>query len=334
MSHLASADWQRRDQPVLSAMTSNQDWAQVQLLAPTVVAADGGYKMWYVANATRTRVSDNKVGLAESDDGINWDPHPDNPILDEDDLPWRGGWVTPYVVYDREESLYKMWFEGDQKVWEDERVPLYERDVENVVDRINGIGYATSENGRDWDVRQDPVYPRGHGPCVLKEGPNDYHMWLDTPADPEDTVDHQTIYHLTSDDGIDWTRDPDPAVTPISPRRSVVYPCVVKDTDQYVMYYACHSEDSDYFEMCHSVSPDGHDWTHHQDESVFPATRNPNDFDCRYTSTPRILEEDDRYLLYYSARDCCNLYAAGNDTLKHDDQGVYQHIGVAECPKS
>ena len=51
-------------------------------------------------------------------------------------------------------------------------------------------------------------------------------------------------------------------------------------------------------------------------------------FDARY-----VLDDGDRYLLYYSARDWGNLYRAGDGTIQHDGWGIYRHIGVAVCEK-
>lgn len=98
------------------------------------------------------------------------------------------------------------------------------------------------------------------------------------------------------------------------------------------MWYGCHVEDG-LFEIFASTSADGLQWTHHHEQSAFPATRDPSDFDGRYTSTPCVLDDGDRYLLYYSTRDMGNLYGAGAGTVRADGMGVYRHIGVAVCAK-
>ena len=46
-------------------------------------------------------------------------------------------------------------------------------------------------------------------------------------------------------------------------------------------------------------------------------------------SAPCILTEKDRYLLYYSARDCNDEYTDGEGRKLIDRSGVYAHIGVA-----
>ena len=72
------------------------------------------------------------------------------------------------------------------------------------------LGYATSSDGLAWEVYPEPIYPSGRGPCVLKEGPTAYRMWMcSSPSlDGEfgDLVGN--IYHFKSTDGIAWTRGP------------------------------------------------------------------------------------------------------------------------------
>ena len=69
---LNELNWQRTQQPVLSAMTTAQTWCRVTLYNPTVVCVDGVYKMWYLGNDSFTRVSSMSLGYAESDDGLEW----------------------------------------------------------------------------------------------------------------------------------------------------------------------------------------------------------------------------------------------------------------------
>ena len=114
--------------------------------------------------------------------------------------------------------------------------------------------------------------------------------------------------------------------------RSIVYPYVVDSAGAHTMWYGCHIEGG-IFELYASTSADGRQWTHHFDESAFPSARDPDRFDGRYTSTPCVLDDGDRYLLYYSARDMGNLYGAGDGAVRADSDGIYRHIGVAVCGK-
>ena len=307
-------------------MTTDQAWCQVQLYNPTVVRVGCTYKMWYLGNSSETRRPEMNLGLAESTDGVHWTEHSDNPILHGSDLPFGSAWQTPHVLFDVDENLYKMWF-----------IMLTGRKdgQGRLVDMAQKLGYAVSPDGLQWDVHPEPIYPSGRRPCVIKDGPKAYRMWMNSSPTPdgafEDLVGN--IYRFESTDGLSWTRDPQPVVTANEKLRSVVYPFVVEDESGYTMWYGSHV-DGGVFEIFCSTSTDGLTWTHHHDEPAFPATRNPNDFDGRYTSTPCVLDDGDRYLLYYCARDWGNLYRAGDGTIKFDGAGVYRHIGVAVCPKA
>ena len=316
----------RVNQPVLSAMTTRQDWCTVQLYSPAVVRVDGTYHMWYVGNPMATRVDNLSLGYAESVDGLVWNEHENNPILTPADLPFGASWQTPRVLFDEARGLFRMWFVSGGVENDDEGAPTLRRQF---------VGYAESEDGLSWKIHPEPVYPSGRGPCVLIEEEGGYTMWMNSAPEPDDEFARlaANIFRFSSSDGLEWTRDPDPVVTAGGPTRSNVYPFVFKDRGDYTMWYTCAVEGG-HCELYSSTSSDGVTWTHHRDEPSFPATRNPDDFDGRYTSTPCVLDDGDRYLLYYSARDPGNLYGAGDGTLKVDRMGIYRHIGVAVCEKA
>jgi sucrose-6-phosphate hydrolase SacC (GH32 family) len=320
---LNELNWQRSQQPALSAMTTEQTWCRVTLYNPTVICVDGVYKMWYLGNSSRTRNDDMSLGYAESDDGLHWRAYADNPILRTGETPVGPTWQTPHVLFDAAEGIYKMWFIMSQRLQENGQLGLRQL-----------LGYATSPNGLQWDIHPEPIYPSGRRPCVLKDGPNSYHMWMNSAPEADDDFRAMAryIYHFTSTDGLNWNRDPEPVVRANETQRSIVYPYVLQNNNQYTMWYGCHVEGG-IFEIFSSTSTDGLNWTDHFDQAAFPATRDPNHFDGRYTSTPCVVDDKDRYLLYYSARDQGNIYGAGDGTIQVDQDGIYRHIGVAVCAK-
>ena len=170
-------------------------------------------------------------------------------------------------------------------------------------------------------------------PTVIRVG-DIYRMWMCSKPDPAEEFGALAgnIYRFESADGIAWTRDEQPMLTATGRQQRVVYPSVLKHETGYAMWYGAHIGGGVTEIFC-STSDDGLNWTHHVDTPAFPATRNPNDFDGRYAGMPRVLDDGDRYLLYYSARDWGNLYRAGDGTITSDAAGVYRHIGVAVCYK-
>jgi hypothetical protein len=327
---LHKLDWQRQDQPILSGMTTDQSWCRVLLYSPTVIRVNGTYKMWYLGNSTYVNdATDMALGYAESKDGLNWTEYPDNPILTNKDLPFGNALTTPHVMFDEDEQIYKMWFISmTARLTEEKKA---------VVSRCQ-LGYATSKDCIKWDMHPEPLLDDGRRPYVLKDGPHSYQMWMNSRPTPDGSSKDlcRNIYRFESADGLQWKRDDKPVVS-TQKMQLIVYPSVLKDESGYTLWYGRSRRETighDHgvpFELYCSTSTDGIRWTHHHEKAALAATKNPDDFDGRYVSTPCVLDDGDRYLMYYSARDLGNLYRAGDGKLLSDS--LYRHIGVAICPK-
>ena len=213
-------------------------------------------------------------------------------------------WQTPHVLFDADEGLYKMWFVMSQRLGTTSKGPLMRQ----------MLGYATSPDGRQWEVHTPSRSTRVVvAPVCSRMDRVATRMWMNSApaADDDFRAMARHIYRFTSEDGLHWSRDAEPAIVANETHRSVVYPYVLENNGAYTMWYGCHVADG-IFEIYASTSADGLHWTHHFERSAFPATRHPDHFDGRYTSTPCVLADDDRYLLYYSAlRDQGNIYGAG-----------------------
>ncbi len=282
--------------------------------------------MWYLGNQSRTRQLDFVMGYAESDDGLIWREHPRNPILTSKDLLFGRCFQTPHVLFDSECERFRMWFVASDGRFDEQG----RRDWSSIP-----LAYAESPDGIRWEMHPEPLYPNARRPCVLMDGPRSYRMWMNSAPDPSEKSErHLTnIWRFTSSDGLQWTRDPEPAVTADDIMRSVVYPFVLYDGGQHIMWYGGHVAGG-IFEIYCSTSNDGLAWVHHRQKPAFAATRDRNVFDGRYTSTPCVIEEETRYLLYYSARDWGTLFGAEDGTVQCDGSGIYRHIGVAVLPRS
>ncbi len=310
--------WQQR-QAVLSALTTKQSWCKVVLYSPAVLFKDGKFRIWYIGTSAGSRGPDMAMGYAESDDGIHWIEHPDNPILTDDDIPWGEGWQTPFVLYDQEEKIYKMWFSATSKMVPNPKIP----EAWMPTDRV--LGYATSVDGIQWTVYPKPIYRDGsRSPFVLKDGPAQYRMWMN--------VDLGRIFEFTSRDGIEWKRAKEPAVHPSGDSKTCIYPCVLRENGKYYMWYGCHRPGG-VFEVFCATSDDGSRWKIDHENAAFPATGDKEDFDGRYTSIPFVLSFADRYMMYYAARSRENSYIDGKGKKRRDGAGVYASIGVAVIPK-
>ena len=317
--------WQRRDNPVLSAHTTRQSWCKVVLYSPHVVYQGGKFRMWYLGTSTASRSNDMSVGYAESADGISWKEHPGNPILTAKDVPWGRTWQTPFVLFDEDEGKFKMWFISGNGVRRDERGRILENDQR--------LGYATSRDGTSWNVHPRPIYASGRSPSIIKQAPDSYRMWMNSRPNLDNVSSelYSNIYAFRSSDGLRWTREQQPCVRPSGKSRSTVYPFVVREENRFHMWYGCHVERR--FEIFHSSSTDGSRWSMNHSDPAFPARSGQHFFDGRYTSTPCIVRLPDRDLLYYSARDMKTTYIDGQGRRQKDGAGVYAHIGVAVMRK-
>ena len=305
--------WQRRQEPILSADTTQQDWSNTMFYSPSVVYVDGVFKMWYVGSKGDYHADHGvlNIGYAESDDGVQWKEYSENPVLLAKDIPFAPDFQTPYVLFDGEEQIYKMWFVG-----------LYIDDQR--MDQM--LGYATSADGIDWSIHPEPLYWSGRSPSVIKEGPNRYRMWMNSrpSRDTDDMVLYGYIYEFTSTDGIRWERGDEPVILPSGKaHQGVIYPYVLKEQDTFHIWYGSYEESLKRFHLYSATSENGSDWKLRHDNAAFSARDDSQAFDAKYVSTPWVLSLEDRYLLYYSARDEREV-PGGN---------IYQHIGLAEIPK-
>jgi predicted GH43/DUF377 family glycosyl hydrolase len=319
--------WQRRDKPILSARTTREAWCKIVLYSPHVIYHDGKFRMWYLGTSTATRTNDIVMGYAESKNGTDWKPHADNPILTVEDVPWGKLWQTPYVMFNADEAIYKMWFVSGNGEKRDEKGQIVEMDQR--------LGYATSDDGIHWNVHPESIFASGRSPSVIKEGPKRYRMWMGSrPTDKSAWNDiYKYIYEFSSSDGIAWKRSEKPIIVPSGNVRSVVYPNVFKDGDTYRMWYGGHI-DGGRFELFAAHSKDGSRWKIDHERPAFPARDGNTAFDSRYTSTPCFVRVKDRDLLFYSARDWQTEYIDAEGKKRRDNSSPYSHIGMATIRRS
>lgn len=147
----------------------------------------GRYHLYYMG-AGRTNLF--RIGLATSDDGIQWQRSAANPVLPPGPKgTWDDRQVTmPYVLNDS--GKLSLYYTGSGKG--------------------GGFGLATSDDGENWQRYGEGPVMRGIGgsmdPCVRKDG-DGYRMWY--------VGKHGQafrIFQATSKDGIKWTRQTKPTL--------------------------------------------------------------------------------------------------------------------------
>jgi len=156
---------------------------------PTVLwdpdaGAGGLWKMWYVLNSSTIS---QHICYATSDDGDSWDLH--GMVLQRSDDPDAVDYTStrePTVIYDAEDSLYKMWYWANNTL-----IPMGNYGAV-------ALAYAESDDGiiwtkygelmDEWNLGSFPI-----GPEVLKIN-GFYYLWYD----------QGDIYYAGSFDGIVW----------------------------------------------------------------------------------------------------------------------------------
>jgi len=288
----------------------------VVVYSPTVLynSHKKTFQMWYVGGSSGSRVYDMGLGYAESRDGLAWKEYEGNPILTGADIADGTGFQTPFVLYDEGDKRHEMWFVAASHA--SEKHP----------DWKPTLRYGTSRDGVHWELNPEPFYSPIRSPMVMKDGPGRYVMYANAGRKVVGG-----IYKFTSADGLQWERGKAPLIRPSNGLRSVVYPWVLRDGGRHYMWYGCHLTPST-FELFCASSEDGDTWHVNHTRSAFAAAPGKTAFDSRYVSTPCVVRHEDRYLLYYSARDWNEYYVDATGKRRRDYASPYAHIGVATMP--
>lgn len=172
-------------------------WEASGVGAPCVIKEDTTYKMWYTGIDASNII---RIGYAESTNGTTWTNR--QKVMDPVETWEATGVGAPSVINDG--GTYKMWYTG--------------RTGDGLGTLV--IGYAESTDGITWTDRQKVLEggdytweDNGAGiACVIKNGPAKYDMWYTGYAGSGESISSD-IGYATSDDGIAWTKSPNPALS-------------------------------------------------------------------------------------------------------------------------
>ena len=213
--------------PVLRGQPGEWDAA---METSSVLQRNGVFHMWYLGypclipegQAGRHKC----IGYATSEDGVSWDRRPE-PVMQPElafeqpfekchgggslegcnEVYWDGGLQEPSVVWDDDQSVYKMWYTGTTltRIQFERQGELQTRNVTQ-----SKVGYATSENGVDWVRRPQPVFqwtPEQYG-----EESWNFPVHTNVTADPGGGyhlfyIGMYGLRHAYSADGVNWERN-------------------------------------------------------------------------------------------------------------------------------
>lgn len=188
-----------------------------------------------------------------------------------------GGWnsertTSPTVMWDQDQSVYKMWFVGN-----------------GVVEK-SGVGMATSSDGIIWDSPQDaqlehilanaaaenlPWDAGGFKSAVVIEDGVNYRLWYSASSFEENG--RQQIGYASGNDGMKWTKhSSNPVLMPGAANEwdghSVGQPVVIRDGGQFKMWYtgwaAAEDGTATSPSIGHATSVDGIHWSKYEGNPV------------------------------------------------------------------
>lgn len=252
--------------PILKQTPGYWDQDHFYFHDPAVLKVNGVYQMWYQSGLNGAVSPGGNdafwIAYATSLDGVNWTKQ--GPALNPGPA---GSWMDigpwgPSVIY--ENGTYKMWFVGSKS-------PMIYR---------NGIGYATSTDGKNWVVDPQPVVPLSASikatwsPTVVKLG-GVYNLFIGIADSPSNEYSSDIIL-MTSSDGRAWTNKGVvmSARKDLAWQQSGVLPCeVIYDEGKFKMFYTALSASGQSFALGYAESPQGTSW---DNSGVIPILTSPD----------------------------------------------------------
>jgi hypothetical protein len=293
---LVPQTWTRDlDEPTLS-LGATGAFDDTHIFAPFVAKDDDEYLLWYcgsMGNAldvSQDRVSDQRVfklGLAKSRDGLRF-LRSERPVM-EITSPDRSI-LTPAILRTtdgtpiRENGKLRMWFTSC-----------------DFSGRAGGhaLQDATSADGQKWSEPSEIQIPEAYAPSVLKIG-DEYHIWyIDVTKFP------WVIRHAKSKDGSAWDITSKPVLEVEQPweARILVYPCVIKVDDCYLMWYGSYiAGDRQKTAIGFAASADGIHWFRYPDNPVF-SPREDRPWESNYVGNCTVIREPSgKFRMWYASR--------------------------------
>ncbi len=334
---LAQTVWSKYPTPVLSLSATFPDWNGLATADACVIKDNDTLKMWYSGSGWITSTDDCphvRMGYAWSLDGITWQQHPSNPVLNIGTNPSDfdyDGVETPHVIKDLTapaNQRYKLWYAGRKSRCQ----PVND----------HSFGYAYSPDGIHWTKYPgNPILMAGtssdwyntfiSNPCVLQDS-SGYKMWFTAPdlvINNQPTDGKGNIGYATSSDGINWNIYSSPVLVAGDQfnwdAASIAEPSVLKiDSNYYMFYSALDQWAVENFQVGYAWSSDGVNWIKSTQNPVL-SVGNSNQWDRFWASHPGVIYDssDNKLKMWYTGRDTATITSLTD---------YYWDIGFAECP--
>lgn len=240
-----AAVWRVEPEPQLSRGVDGS-WDDSDVLNPSVVRVGGEFYNFYSGFDGNTW----RTGLATSTDGVTWQKHPANPVLEPDSASWEGDYIAANGTVAQGTYGFLHWYQAGPR---------------------NGtqIGLARSADGITWEKLPEPVMERGPAgswdesalgdPYVFGCGDIYYLYYLG-----QNSFGVQRIGVARSSDGVTWQKSHlNPLLEPGGigefDERGLGEPAVFRTPDAYWMIYVGRDAE-EHRALGWARSSDGVDW--------------------------------------------------------------------------
>ncbi|MBN1480278.1 T9SS type A sorting domain-containing protein [candidate division KSB1 bacterium] len=283
----AQTTWIKHQDPVLD-VGSAASWDELAVSVNSVVFDGTTYHMWY----SGFDAAHGRIGYATSLDGVLWEKHPNNPVID---VGYAGEWD-------------ELWTVGASVIYQDQRFKMWYTGADSSTCRI---GYAESVDGVVWE--KSPLNP------VLDVGDS---TDFDAQSVAWPTViysdnEYKLIYHgknrgleqlgfAVSDDGLTWTKS---AFNPVLiVRKGDVWQDInltprplLYDGQNYRLFYRDY-DDEGLLSVKYASSKDCLHWTKYNGAPLITSGAQ-NYWDAYIIATPVILFDGIMYRMWYNGYD-------------------------------
>lgn len=273
--------------PVLKPGKSGE-WDEDDVHSHWVLKDDYG-KYWMYYNGKQKPNSERGIGLAKSNDGINFLKTIKNPILTPILGTWESDCLWKCQVLNFGDDDFRIWYGGH-------------------LNDIGQVGYATSRDGIHWKrYERNPVLTVGKSGqwdsrCaenfrVLHEKNGEFiGLYLGAKE-----FGRSAIGLTTSPDGINWTKyKGNPVIKPLSNswEEDEISPFhLMKVDDIYALFYEGRGKYNDWM-IGLAYSENLIEWYRDLRNPILKPGF-PGDFDAEFVSDPSLVEEPDNLKLYY-----------------------------------
>lgn len=265
------------------------DWDETNCGCFSATKFNGLLHLYYMGSGAKNSW---RIGLATSDNGVNWRRHESNPVLRQGEV---GSWddravSMPYITNDG--NALCMIYSGSGKG--------------------GGFGLAMSEDGVTWSRYGDKPLLRGLGgsmdPC-LRKFDGQYILWY-----CGEQGNSYRILRATSPDGIKWTKHPQPVLSLGAKgdfdETSHAGPVVLKVEDVFYMFFLGGGTNG--WKAGLATSQDGIHWIKSETNPILDVG-GKDDWDGGSLLGLDVLWMNDRFHLWYAAHSLADVGKAEKD---------------------